>query len=270
MVSQPREPQKEGAARNQSLFVNSVEKAVTVLNAFSRERPRLTLATITKVTGLDKSAAQRFVYTLHQLGLLRKHEDTREYSLSPRLLEFGYAFIYSDKLVERAQPFLMDAHERTWETVNLMVLDGNDVVLVCRLPSLDVVTMNIDAGYRVPALSSIAGRAIVSRLPAKRREQFIRATERQKKRARPAGSTHNDIRRILDNAAKEGYVVSQPRHFQYETSVGAAIVDGSNRVLAGISISGPSSRLTAEEAREKLVPAAITAARKISLAMGAY
>lgn len=262
-----RQPKEDG--RDHSLFVNSIEKAVVVLNAFSRERPRLTLAAVTSLTGLDKSAAQRFLFTLHQLGLVRKHEDTKQYSLSPRLLEFAYAYTYSEGLIERAQPFLVEAHEKTGQTVNLMVLDGADVILVWRIPSLDIVAMNVQIGLRLPALYSIAGRALVSRLPAKERESIIRATNFQKYTDQ-AVTNPNEMRRLIEKAAKEGYVVSRSQYFHDETSVGAAIVNGSNAVLGGISISGPASRLSVQEAQEKLVPAVVTAARKISLAMGAY
>lgn len=256
--------------RDHSLFVGSIEKAFTVLNAFSRERPRLTLAQVTKLTGLDKSAAQRFLYTLHQLGLLRKHEDTKQYSLSPRLLEFAYAYTHSDVLIERGQQFLIEAHEKTRESANLIVLDGTDVIIAWRSPSLDIDTMNVHAGLRMPALYSIAGRAIVSRLPEDERERIIRATEYQKDLSDRAVTSPNDMRKLLEKAARDGYVVSQTQFFHHETSAGAAIVDGSNRVLGGVALSGPGSRLSVQEARERLVPATMAAARKISLAMGAY
>ncbi|MCK1396993.1 IclR family transcriptional regulator [Bradyrhizobium sp. 4] len=267
-VSKSRSPRK-GDTRDHSLFVNSIEKAVMVLNAFSRERPRLTLAVVTKLTGLDKSAAQRFLFTLHQLGLVRKHDETKQYSLSPRLLEFAYAYTYSDGLIERAQQFLVEAHEKTGETVNLMVLDGTDVILVWRIPSLDIVAMNVQVGLRMPALYSIAGRAIVAQFPPKEREFIIRATNYQKY-TDEAVTNPNEMRKLLEKASKDGYVLSQSQYFHHETAVGAAIIDGSKKVLGGISLSGPGSRLTVQEAREKLLPATITAARKISLAMGAY
>ncbi|WP_439360358.1 IclR family transcriptional regulator [Bradyrhizobium sp. DASA03007] len=256
-------------ARDHSLFVNSIEKAVTVLNSFSRERPQLTHAAITKLTGLDRSAAQRFLYTLHQLGLLRKNENTEQYSLSPRLLEFAYAYTYSDGLIERAQPFLVEAHEKTGETVNLNVLEDTDVLLVSRIPSRHLVAMNIQIGFRMPALYSAAGRAIVARLPAKERDYIFGATKYQK-HTTEAISSAKEMRGLIGKAAKEGYVVSQSQFFKGDISVGVAIVDGSDAVLGALCLAVPSSRMTIQAARDKLVPAAITAARKLSLAMGAY
>lgn len=259
---------KENSA-DSSLFVNSIQKAVAVLNAFSRDRPRLTLAAITRLTGLDKSAAQRFLYTLHQLGLVRKDEETKQYSLSPRLLEFAYAYTYSDGLIERAQPFLVEAHEKTRETVNLMVLDGTDIILVSRLPGEHVVTMNIQVGFRMPALYSATGRAIVSRLDPKQREQVIRNTKHQRYTDQSV-TDPDEMRKLLEKAATEGFVLTQSQYFQGDISIAAAVVDGSNAVLGAVSLSVPESRMTVEEAREKLVPVTVEAARKVSVAMGAY
>ncbi|MHB0773880.1 IclR family transcriptional regulator [Bradyrhizobium sp. 1.29L] len=261
--------ERNGSGRGHSLFVNSIEKAFSVLDAFSRERSRLTLAAVTKLTGLDKSAAQRFLFTLQQLNLLRKHEDTKQFSLSPRLLEFAYAYTYSDGLIERAQPFLVEAHEKTGETVNLVVMEGTDVILVWRTPTRDIVAMNVQIGLRMPALYSIAGRAIVARLSPQERDDILRGTDYERYTNQAVASS-DEMRGLIERAAKDGYVLSKSQYLHEETAVGAAIVDGANVVRGGISLSGPGSRLTVKEARDKLLPATIAAARKISLALGAY
>lgn len=252
-----------------SLFVNSIQKGFTVLNAFSRERPRLTLAAITAATNLDKSAAQRFVYTLHELGLLRKDEETKQYSLSPRLLEFAYAYIYSDGVIERAQPFLVEAHEKTGETVNLFVMDGVDIILVSRIPGRHVVSLNIQVGLRLPALYSATGRVIAGKLPASEREALLRQTKYH------AYTPHSvtdraEMRALVEKAGKDGYSVTRSQWFSGDISVGAPIIDGAGRVVGAVSTSAPDSQMTAVEAKTKLVPATIEAARKISVAMGAY
>ncbi|HVR55345.1 MAG TPA: IclR family transcriptional regulator [Pseudolabrys sp.] len=254
---------------HRGLFVNSIQKGFTVLNAFSRERPRLTLAAITASTGLDKSAAQRFVYTLHELGLLRKDEETKQYSLSPRLLEFAYAYIYSDGLIERAQPFLVEAHERTGETVNLFVLDGNDIILVSRIPGRNVVSLNIQVGLRMPALYSATGRVIASRLPPEQRQALLRETSYHAHTPQSV-TDRAEMTALVEKAGKDGYSITCSQWFTGDVSVGAAIVDGSGRVVGAVSTSAPDRDMKVADARKKLVPATVEAARKISVAMGAY
>jgi IclR family pca regulon transcriptional regulator len=254
---------------SRGLFVNSIQKGFAVLNAFSRERPRLTLAAITASTSLDKSAAQRFVYTLHELGLLRKDEETKQYSLSPRLLEFAYAYIYSDGLIERAQPFLVEAHEKTGETVNLFVLDGNDIILVSRIPGRNVVSLNIQVGLRMPALYSATGRVIASKLPVEERQALLRQT-RYHAHTPQSVTDRTEMTALVEKAGKDGYAITGSQWFTGDISVGAPIIDGSGRVVGAVSTSAPDRDMKIADARKKLVPATMEAARKISVAMGAY
>jgi IclR family transcriptional regulator, pca regulon regulatory protein len=263
-----RAPKQRGAG-HRSLFVNSIQKGFAVLNAFSRERPRLTLAAITAATKLEKSAAQRFVYTLHELGLLRKDETTKQYSLSPRLLEFAYAYIYSDGLIERAQPFLVEVHEKTGETVNLFVLDGTDIILVSRIPGRNVVSLNIQVGLRMPALYSATGRVIASRLPPDERDVLLRQTRYHAHTPRSV-TDRAEMRALIEKAGKDGYAITCSQWFTGDVSVSAPIIDGSGRVVGAVSASAPERDMTVAGARKTLMPATVEAARKISVAMGAY
>jgi IclR family transcriptional regulator, pca regulon regulatory protein len=255
--------------RGNSLFVNSLRKAFAVLHVFSRERPRLTLAAVTRLTGLEKSAVRRSLHTLHELGYLRRDEETKQYSLSPKLLEFGYAYLYSDRIVECAQPYLVEAHERTAESVNLAVLDGSDIILISRLPARHVVGINIQIGIRIPAIYSASGRVIAARLPADERARLL-AQSRYEPHTPQTVLDRDEIARLIEAAARDGYSVVQSQSFTGDISVAAPVIDGQDRVVGAVSISVPDSRMSLDKARELLLPAAIEAARKTSVAMGAY
>jgi IclR family pca regulon transcriptional regulator len=262
-------PGAEDGERGNTLFVNSLRKAFAVLQVFSRERPRLTLAAVTRLTGLEKSAVRRSLYTLHELGYLRRDEDTKQYSLSPKLLEFGYAYLYSDRIVERAQPFLVEAHERTGETVNLAVLDGADIILISRLPARHVVGLNIQIGIRIPAIYSASGRIIAARLPADERARLL-AQSRFEAHTPQTVVDRDAMVRLIEAAGREGYAIVQSQFFNGDISIAAPVVDGQGRVLGAVNISVPDSRMSLDQAREVLLPATVEAARKTSVAMGAY
>ena len=252
-----------------ALFVNSLQKGFAVLKAFSREQPRLTLAQITRLTGLDKSAAQRFLYTLHELGLLKKDEETKHYSLSPRLLEFGYAYLYSDPLIERSQPFLVDAHEKTAETVNLAMLDGKDIITVIRLPSRHVVSLNVQIGIRLPAIYSAAGQAILSRLPADERRRIVAGSDFRQHTPRTILDPR-EMNQVIDKVAADGYSVVHAQYFQNDISIGAPVIDGAGKVVGAVTVAAPDTRITMPQARKVFIPAVLETARKISVAMGAF
>ena len=89
-----------------ALYVNSLEKGFRVLAAFSEDFPALGVTEIALRTGLDKSAAQRFSNTLHQLGFLEKDSATRRYRPARKLMEMAYTYLRHSALGAAAMPHL--------------------------------------------------------------------------------------------------------------------------------------------------------------------
>jgi hypothetical protein len=85
-------------------FVQSLERGLGVIRAFDAEHPELTLSDVARSTGLTRAASRRFLLTLADLGYVRT--DGRWFSLSPRVLELGYAYLSSLSLPEVAEPHL--------------------------------------------------------------------------------------------------------------------------------------------------------------------
>jgi len=74
-------------------FVQSLERGLAVIRAFDEHNVELTLSDVARSTGLTRAAARRFLLTLADLGYVRT--DGRWFSLSPRVLELGYAYLSS-------------------------------------------------------------------------------------------------------------------------------------------------------------------------------
>ena len=85
-------------------FVQSLERGLAVIRAFDRTHPELTLSEVAAATGVTRAAARRFLLTLVDLGYVRS--DGRFFSLSPRVLELGYAYLSGLSLPELAEPHL--------------------------------------------------------------------------------------------------------------------------------------------------------------------
>ena len=77
-------------------FVQSLERGLSVVRAFDADHPQLTLSDVARVTGLDRAATRRFLYTFVALGYMRL--EGRLFSLRPKLLELGYAYLSSLRL----------------------------------------------------------------------------------------------------------------------------------------------------------------------------
>lgn len=256
------------AASESPLFVKSVEKAFAVLRAFTRDSQSMSLAKIALHAGLDKSSAQRFVYTLHALGYLSKDANSRSYQLSPRLLEFGFTYLDMDPVITSSQQHLKDLHDLTGETVNLARLDGTDIILVARWPSNRIISINIRVGSRLPALYMASGRVLVSHRKEEEQEAILRQTQIA---AHTDQSIVNEksLRDELRRVREQGYSVTRSQYFRGDLSIAAPIFDARGGVSASVSVNtveldGPDTKRERE-----LLEAVLKAAQESSQARSA-
>src|SRR3954463_15287934 len=146
----------------ESYFVQSLERGLAVIRAFDAEHPELTLSDVARETGLTRAAARRFLLTLCDLGYVRS--DGRQFSLTPRVLELGYAFLSSLSLTEVAEPHLERLVAEIHESSSVSVLDGDDIVYVARVPTSRIMRVSINVGTRFPAYATSMGRVLLAGL----------------------------------------------------------------------------------------------------------
>ena len=87
-------------------FVQSLERGLTVIRSFDAEHPDLTLSEVAARTGLTRATARRLLLTLGQLGYVSSNG--RRFSLTPRILDIGYAYLSS--LKDRKSTRLNSSH----------------------------------------------------------------------------------------------------------------------------------------------------------------
>jgi IclR family transcriptional regulator, pca regulon regulatory protein len=251
--------------KRSSLFVGSVEKAFQVLEVFRDTHRMMSMAEIARAASLDRSATQRIVHTMELLGYIRRMPDAALYGLAPKVLTLSYNYLRSRELIERASPYLLDISRTLGETCNLQELDGDDIVFLARFPGKHLVNVDFAVGYRLPAVFTASGRAMLSRLsPQKQREVIARApltavtpyTE-----TKPA-----KLHAHIAEAARKGYAIVMNQTLVGDISVAAAITNHAGEPVAAINIAVPTTRWTLERAEEQLVPHVQLAATSISQA----
>jgi IclR family pca regulon transcriptional regulator len=181
-----RKLRKAGAGLESLLFMGSVAKCFQVLEALNAAGRAVALTELSAIAQMDRSAVQRITHTLHALGYLRQHPVTRAFTLSGRMLEFGHTVLATDRLRDKATPHLDALNRKTGETVNLMELEGQEIVYVARFPSLHAVSVDLHVGSRLPAFCSAAGRAILAQLDEEAALAML-AAARRAHRDRSAG-----------------------------------------------------------------------------------
>lgn len=248
-----------------SLFVGSVEKAFQVLEAFRDTHRTMSMAEIARAAKLDRSATQRLVHTMEQLGYIRRLPDSALYGLAPKVLTISYNYLRSRELIERASPYLLDISRTLGETCNLQELDGHEIVFLARFPGKHLVNVDFAVGYRLPAVFTASGRAMLAKLEPAQRREIIAATPLHPVTQYTELEPKLLLSRI-DEAAAQGYAVVMNQTLVGDISVAAAITDHQGRPVAAINIAVPTTRWTVEKAREQLVPHVLLAATSISQA----
>jgi DNA-binding IclR family transcriptional regulator len=244
-------------------MVRSVEKALRVLRSFDGTRRRLSLSEIAAATGLDFSSAQRFTYTLQQLGYLHKDEQSRLYGLTPRTLEFGVHYQLSSELAERARPYLLHLHTTFLETTNLTVLDDRDIVFVSRFLSRNIFNVDVVVGTRLPAFCTAPGLAILSRMDPDQAEAIVRRSDRRAFTAKTVTAVQDIVGRLAEVYIK-GYAVVSEEMFLGDISVAAPVLDSSGRPVAAINVASSTSHWTVAEAEAKFATTVVATANAAS------
>lgn len=245
------------------LFNQSLEKGLAVLCAFSAQRRSMTLADVASATGISKSSAQRMVFTLEQLGYVRKHPLTRRYELTPRVMRIGFNYIAANPLIDLANPYLSELTNVTTETTCLTEPDGLEMVYVARFISAQFVPVHMPIGSRIPMYCTSSGRAWLSALPLDEALALLRESDR----VAHTRHTLTDESALLDELAltrQRGYAINREELFLGDMTLGAPVIGSHGRPVAAVHIVAPTSRWTPEEAERRLGPALLACARSLS------
>src|SRR5260370_25573786 len=132
------------------------------MRAFGRARQRLPLSEVARATGLPRAGAACFLLRLVRLGYVRS--DGRYFSLRPRVLELGYAYLSGLALPDIAAPHMEELVQKLRESSSISVLDGHHVVYVARVPTKRIMTVAISVGTRFPAYVTSMGRVLLAAL----------------------------------------------------------------------------------------------------------
>jgi DNA-binding IclR family transcriptional regulator len=237
-----------------------VDRALEILQAFSGDRPQLTLSDISRRTGLPLTTVHRLVGELARWGALERDEDNL-YGIGLRLWEVAVRRPRSSLVRDAALPFLANLHEVTRETVRLSILDGADVVIIEQIADGHRTAGNARVGDRLSAHATGEGRALLAYAPSDVQEDLLSAAVAASDGetvAWPAGS-----RQLLAEVRRTGVAVCATA-LSGAASVAAPIRGRSGTAIAALSILATRRRTSLSP----LVEAVSSAARGVSAALG--
>jgi PcaR/PcaU/PobR family beta-ketoadipate pathway transcriptional regulator len=242
--------------------IQSVRRALMILELFNDRQPALSMSEIAAITGLNRATCYRFCQTLLKLGYLEEVDDKR---LRPGLkaISLAHAALRSRELPELAMPYLRELRIKTNETVNMALLDGTGVVYVARVVSDHLVSLRLYVGSRLPAYASSLGRAILAFLPEEEADAVIAGSDLKS----ITDNTIVDPRRLkaeLLRIRARGFAVNDQEIAMGLRGVAAPVLSASNRPIAAVNISITRPLKGPNELEEVLAPMVVETARSIS------
>jgi DNA-binding IclR family transcriptional regulator len=232
--------------------IQTVMNALRMLEVFHTET-EMGVSDLARRLDLHKNNAFRLLATLELAGYMQQTPETDLYHLGPRCLELGHAFARSHTLINQARPVLEELAETLGETAHLGVLRGYEVVHLDGVLPQQLVLTGLRVGERLPAHCTALGKVLLADDASNIADRvFSRSTD----------STVVDPAKLADElraVALQGYAADLEEFATGLRCVAAPVRDASSRVIAAISISGPSFRLS-EEALHGAGARAITAA----------
>jgi IclR family pca regulon transcriptional regulator len=258
---------RDGDGVDERLFVASVEKAMKILETYSRDVRSLSISDIAARTGIGRSATQRFIYTLERLGYLRRDPVTKQYALAPKVFGFAHSALSANSALDNAFHALTQLGEKTRETVSWVELDGDSIVILGNVPSSHLTSINLPVGTRFPAVTSSSGQCILAYgAPSHIEQMFNRADSSALDRLGRIST--EQFLALLEQVKKSGYAITEKSPEQGSLSVSAPIFDYVGRPIAAINLSTLTTRFTREQARKTLVPLVVEAAKVASSFVG--
>jgi IclR family acetate operon transcriptional repressor len=245
--------------------VGVLTKVLSIFDLLDRSPDGLQLRYIAEQTKLNKSTAYRFLAHLEKAGYLVR-DSTGAYLLGPRLVHLGSGSTYQATIRKVSRPVLDILWRETGETVNLAVLDGREVLYLDVLESPHNFRLVSRIGMRRPLHCTGLGKAILACQSTSFRDELLAVTKLEKLTPhsiiRPA-----DLIAELGRIQRRGYALDDEEVELGARCVAAPILDSSGYVAAGISVSGPTTRISRARTSE-IAESVRRAALEISQQLG--
>ena len=250
--------------------IQTVSNALRLLEVFYDES-ELGVSDLSRRLGLHKNNVFRLLATLELGGYIEQSAATDRYRLGVRSLELGRAYSRSHSLVERAHPVLKNLVDQVGETAHLGVLRDFDVVHLDGVGPRRLLVTSNRVGQRLPAHCSALGKVLIGCALGDTREEYHRSVVEEGRLEAVTPATVEDGMKLseqLRTVGAQGYAFDLGECEVGLNCAAAPVYGESGEVVAALSVSGPSFRLTEDALFSEILPVLAASARELSESLG--
>ena len=242
-------------------FVESLARGLDVLAGFGPQRPSMTLSEVAVATGLARPTARRLLLTLEELGYVRSRDGA--FTLTPRVIGLGMAYVGSLGLWDVARPHMEDLVARIGESVSLAQLDGSDIVYTARVSVPKIIALRVEIGTLFPAAQTSKGKVLLAALPPRQVADVLEVPSRAGL-APYSGRSVEDLMDELSQVRARGWALADEELAPGVRSIAVPVRDGQGEVHAAMSVTVHAAETSRETLVDDHLPQLVRAASEVS------
>ncbi len=243
-------------------FMTSLARGLAVIHAFQERKRHLTIAQISHRTEISRAAVRRCLHTLIKLGYATT--DGRTYSLLPKVLTLGHAYLSSTPLAVTAQPILDRLSTELHEACSMATLEGDEVLYVARSATPQrLISVDLSVGSRLPAYCTSTGRILLAALDDAALTDYLDHANLQIKTSRTLHSPEA-IRASIEEIRQKGWVLIDQELEVGLRALAVPLKNSAGEVLAALNVSTHASRASKHELEARFLPVLLEASKELS------
>lgn len=247
-------------------MVDSVAKALGILDCFSKEETELSLNQLCEKTGLYKSRVHRLCGTLGATGYLVKTANAN-YRLGPKLMALGKVYENTNSLRSIAAPFMQQLSSETGQSTALFVIDGIKCICMAReMGSARLVYSISEGDYLTDLVSTASGRVLLAFADKSIVDRAL-ARAKNSKSAEKKIIDKEEFKEQLMEVREKGYSINKKGLEPGVAAIAAPIYDVNHDAIAALAIVGNVHNFTDEQC-DVMLQSLLAATKEISRLMG--
>jgi DNA-binding IclR family transcriptional regulator len=245
--------------------VGAVDKAMIVLEAMSRYDRDVPLAVLAEKVGFPKSTLVRLLRSMKRHGIVQQDPRTRRYRLGMALIRLGKAAERQFDLERIVRPFLAELSKSTGETASFAVLEGERAVYLVQVLSDSIIRGVPPIGAELDLHCTAVGKVLLTSFSEEQIESLIREHGLPRHTEKTIIDAES-LRKELDRTRQKGYALDDEEAERGGRCIAAPVCDDRDRVIAAVSITGPTTRMRMDQI-DNLAAIARRVAEKVTEAL---
>lgn len=249
-------------------LVQTIERVSSILDVLGKFPRGISVGELSEKVSLPKGSTHRLLSSLVYFDFVSQNKSTKKYHLGFKLVQLGNLLINQIDFRNEARPFMQELAKKTGETIHLVILDQNEALYIDKVALNQTgLQMMSRIGFRIPIHSTSVGKILAAYLDEDELDRIIN----ENNLSRQTKNTITDIslfKEHLKNVRACGYAIDDEENEKGIRCVAAPIQSENGKVLAAVSISGPSIRLSIKAIRDSLKGQVCNTALNISKKIG--